>query len=257
MIENKIIKHICIGHKAMDYSPNVDYMYLTPISLGIHNEFVIEDTRFGENVNGQSLSEYSQLFGLMDMIKSGEVNADYLHLFQYRKFLSPTNGGYNSIASWVKILTPDMATKFFPKEEDFQIENTNLITGGIFNFGESNVSMYNKTHVLEDFLMFVACCKDNKISNEDIRFFSMMHGIIPSPTLTFISVELFIKHMEILKRIGLDYLNNYHVNRIGYQSRSIGYLLERLHSKIIYDELSHGNLINIPVWNRFVINSNI
>ena len=256
-MREKIIKNICIGHKKLDFQLNFEYLHLSPNLIGVDNEILISDKRFGSEIDGQSLSEYSQLIGLAEMIKYGDINLDYLYLFQYRKFISPINGGLDSIASWIKILTPDMVKLFFPSQEILEKQREKLITGAIFDFGESNVSMYSKTHVLEDFIMFVACCKENGFDNDYLRFFTMMTGIIPSPTLTFISAELFIKHIEILKQVGMSYLMNFHVKRTGYQSRSIGYLLERLHSKIIYDELCGGNISNIPVWNRYVVNKDL
>ena len=54
-----------------------------------------------------------------------------------------------------------MVKLFFPSQEILEKQREKLITGAIFDFGESNVSMYSKTHVLEDFIMFVACCKEN------------------------------------------------------------------------------------------------
>ena len=127
-MREKIIKNICIGHKKLDFQLNFEYLHLSPNSIGVDNEILISDKRFGSEIDGQSLSEYSQLMGLAEMIKSGDINLDYLYLFQYRKFISPINGGLDSIASWIKILTPDMVKLFFPSQEILEKQREKLIT---------------------------------------------------------------------------------------------------------------------------------
>jgi hypothetical protein len=251
-------KLYCVGHKPPDFTPPIDYAMLCPKSLGISNEIVISDDRFGINVDGASLAEYSQLFGLAELIKSGDIAATHLYLFQYRKFISPILGGYESIAPWVKVLSPNMSPHIFPSPEHLYNITNNLIVGDVFNFGESIAQSYSKTHVLEDLTAFTAACAGcDKISPDLIKSLINMNGIIPSPTLCAISVDLFLSLMEVLKEVSEIFMDNYYVRRIGYQSRSTGYLLERLHSQLILQLITKDSLSDVLTWQRYVVNTEI
>jgi hypothetical protein len=83
-----ILKSYCIGHVPPTFLPPVEYSMLCPKPLGTPHELVIEDNRFGDGIDGGTLAEYSQLFALSEMLQSGDVVADDLFLFQYRKFRS-------------------------------------------------------------------------------------------------------------------------------------------------------------------------
>lgn len=252
------IKLICIGHKLPDFQPPLDYLMLCPESLNLSNEIVIRDDRFGLNYDGASLAEYSQLFGLLELIKSGDFNADGLFLFQYRKFLSPRPGGYQSVAPWVKVLSPKNAEIMFPDMEHFDQFSCDLIIGSIFNFGESISDNYSKSHVTEDLVTFAAACADSDIIPPSyIKLLASMHGIIPSPALCYISVNNFLELMEPLKKVCNIFMQHYHVKRTGYQSRSAGYLLERLHSLLICQKIMNASIENPIIWNRYVINTDI
>ena len=249
---------MCIGHKQPDFHPPLDYLMLCPESLGLPNELVIRDDRFGSNYDGASLAEYSQLFGLAELIESGDFDADGLFLFQYRKFLSPITGGYESVAPWVKILSPSNAADVFPDLESFNKHSDQMIIGSIFNFGESISGNYSKVHVTEDLVTFSAACSESgAIPPSDIKLLASMHGIIPSPALCYISTHHFLELMKPLKMACEAFMKHYHVKRTGYQSRSTGYLLERLHSLLICQRVMNSSIDNPIIWNRYVINTDI
>ena len=255
---SKETKLICVGHKPPDFYPLVDYLMLCPSSLNMPNELVISDDRFGKEIDGASFAEYSQLFGLAELIKSGDIRADTLYLFQYRKFISPFSGGFDSIAPWVKILPPNLASELFPQANILEDISNSLIVGSIFDFGESVADNYSKAHVTEDLVTFAAACSEScELSSSDIKLLASMRGIIPSPALCFIKVELFLEIMKILKNVCMIFIKNYYSKREGYQSRSTGYLLERLHSLIICQKIMNGQLSDSIVWNRYVINAGI
>ena len=231
---------------------------LCPESLGLPNELVIRDDRFGSNYDGASLAEYSQLFGLAELIESGDFDADGLFLFQYRKFISPITGGYESVAPWVKILSPSNAADVFPDLESFNEHSDQMIIGSIFNFGESISGNYSKVHVTEDLVTFSAACSESgAIPPSDIKLLASMHGIIPSPALCYISTHHFLELMKPLKMACEAFMKHYHVKRTGYQSRSTGYLLERLHSLLICQRVMNSSIDNPIIWNRYVINTDI
>ncbi len=249
-----ILKTYCVGHTKPIFTPPVEYEMLCPNSLGISNEIVIDDNRFGSTIDGTSLAEYSQLFGLYEMLSAGDIVADELFLFQYRKFISPKSGGVASKSPWVRVLTPLEGNILFPSLEQLQAQSSRLIVGSLFNLSESISSNYARVHVIEDLVMFSAACAKNKFLTEnDIRSFATYCGLIPSPGLCYIKVDLFIKIMQILKETWDEYYRYYHIKRDGYQRRVAGYLLERLHSHLLCKWLLDGTEPEINIWGRYVV----
>jgi len=249
------IKKICIGHKPPDFCIPEDTIIACPFSLGLNNEIVISDERFGINKFGSSLAEYSQLFGLMDMIGSGDIVADQVYLFQYRKFITPVNVVYNSVASWVKVLSPKMAEGAFPSDEMLYSKLGSIVLGDLLDFGESIQDNYKRNHVGDDFSNFIAACaRSELVLSTDLDLMNSMRGIIPSPALSFIPVEVLFSLIDVLKSVAFIFGDQYYVERRGYQSRSTGYLLERLHSVLLCNRLMSGLDEKMISWNRVVVN---
>jgi len=251
---SKILKAYCVGHTLPLFAPPIAFDMLCPAPLGMANELVIDDNRFGVQVEGASLAEYSQLFGLHDRLLSGDIVADDLFLFQYRKFVSPILGGLESLSPWMRVLTRDTVGSVFPTEEQLQTFSSRLAVGSIFDFGESIPANYARVHVIDDLVMFVAACADSGVVRpEDIRSFATLRGIIPSPAVCYVEVALFIKIMGILRKVWDCYCRCYHVQRNGYQRRVAGYLFERLHSLLLCQWLMDGSEPQINLWQRYVV----
>jgi hypothetical protein len=250
-----IIQSFCVGHTTPMFNPSVDYTMLTPKPLGTGREIVIEDQRFGEHIDGSSLAEYSQLFMLAQMIESGDITADKLFLFQYRKFLSPVkDAGVPANAPWVRVLRPNEAVAAFPTLELMQSLPSRLIVGSLQDLGSSISGNYALAHVIEDLVMFsAACAASQQINPGDIQSLATMHGIIPSPALCFTEADLFVRVMRMLEAVWREFSTHYHVRRDGYQRRVAGYLLERLHSVLLCKWLMDGTEPNIHLWQRYVV----
>ena len=111
-------------------------------------------------------------------------------------------------------------------------------------------------HIIDDLVMFVAACAKNKyLSEADIKSFSTIRGMIPSPALCYVNADLFVKMMIILKETWNCYYENYQIERTGYQRRVAGYLLERLHSNLLLKWLMDGSEPDIRIWQRYVVTS--
>lgn len=250
----RILKAYCIGHTQPIFDPPINYQMLCPHSLGIPGEIVIDDNRFGPMIDGTSLAEYSQLFGLYELLSTGDIVADDLFLFQYRKFLSPNSGGAASTASWVKVVGAEEGIKLFPTLEQLESLSSRVLVGSLLDLTESISMNYARVHVIDDLIMFSAACARNKyLSAADIKSFATFRGLIPSPALCFIKTELFIEIMKILKETWDEYYHEYNIKREGYQRRVAGYLLERLHSHLLCKWLLDGSEPEIPVWERYVV----
>lgn len=248
-----LLKSYCVGHTQPHFTPTIDYVMLCPSAVGAVNELIVQDDRFGSEIDGASLAEYSQLFGLCDLLEAGDIVADRLFLFQYRKFISPKVGGQPSMAPWIKILSPQEGAAVFPSMEYLEDKKNRSVVGSVFEMGESIASNYARVHVVDDFAMFVAACaKSTKMSDEDIRSFIGFKGFIPSPALCLIDADIFFKIMNVMQQVWQEF-RKYIVKREGYQRRVAGYLFERLHSYLLCKWLLDGSEPDVMLWNRYVV----
>ena len=102
----------------------------------------------------------------------------------------------------------------------------------------------------------VACAESDVLNQADIKYFTTISGIIPSPSVCFIQVDLFIKIMKNLKTVWDYYYPSYHIPRTGYQHRVSGYLLERLHSFLLCKWLMDNSEPDINIWHRYTVTTN-
>ena len=251
---NTRVKAYCIGHVAPAFEAPIQFQILCPQPTGMKNEIIIDDNRFGQNIDGSSLAEYSQLFGLAKMIEAGDIQADNLFLFQYRKFISPIPGGVEATASWLRILTPETAKPIFPSDQLLNELDSRIIVGSMLNLKSSISQNYSLAHVIDDLVLFAAACaKCPELESTDITSLATMQGFIPSPALCYIKTDIFIKLISTLRSTWEEFSKNYHIQREGYQRRVAGYLLERLHSILICKMLMDGSEPNVHLWQRYVI----
>jgi hypothetical protein len=230
---------------------------LCPNPLGMPGELVIPDNRFGEHIDGGCLAEYSQLFRLYELIEAGDVSADRLYLFQYRKFIGFRRGGLPATSPWIRIVGRVEADQLFPSMEAMESTTSKAIVGSMFELGGTISQNYALVHVIDDLVMFSACFQPCGLDQSDIRRFATFGGFIPSPALCLIDVDLFLRLMRTLRMVWNEYAKHYYILRTGYQKRSAGYLLERLHSYLLCKWLMDGSQTDIGVGHRFVVSDQI
>lgn len=253
-IMTRILQSFCVSHTLPIFHPKVPYTMLCPQPLGLPNEQVIADNRFGPDIDGGSLAEYSQLFGLNALLMAGDVVADDLYLFQYRKFVSPVPGGLESVSPWVRVLPTGYSGEITPTLEQLHTFQTRIAVGSFQPLGESIPANYARVHVAEDIAMFMAACvSSGALSAEDVRAFATSPGIIPSPALCYTHADVFVRTMTILQSVWDEHSKHYHIQRTGYQRRVAGYLLERLHSYLLCKSLLDQSEPDIKIWHRYVV----
>ena len=247
------VRAFCIGHVPPVFAPLLPYTMLCPKPLGLSNELVIADARFGPDINGAMLAEYSQLFGLQDMIEAGDVVADKLYLFQYRKFVGFQFGGTAANAPWVRILKPVQAAALLPNQAQLEAAPHAMVVGSVNPLGSSMAKHYATVHVIDDLVMFTVVLPECGLQPADIRQFTTQQGLIPSPALCLVDTPLFLRQMRVLRAAWNAYARHYHVLREGYQMRVAGYLLERLHSHLLCQWLMDGSQPHVGLGHRYVV----
>ena len=132
---NDRIRAFCIGHVRPVFEPTLPFTMLCPQALGLPGEVVLRDDRFGPGIQGAALAEYSQLFGLQDLLEAGDLVADRLYLFQYRKFIGFRAGGVQATAPWLRIAPPAEAGSLMPTLEELQAVPQPVVVGSMYALG--------------------------------------------------------------------------------------------------------------------------
>lgn len=247
------LRAFCVGHVAPTFRPSLPYTMLCPRSLGLPGEMVLADERFGAAVHGAALAEYSQLFGLQDLLEAGDVVADRLYLFQYRKFIGFRAGGQASTAPWVRMSSAAEASALMPSLDELHEAPHAVVVGSMFELGSSVAQNYALVHVTDDLVSFAGCLHACGMDAAAVRRFASFRGLLPSPALCLVDTSIFLQHMRQLRAVWQAYAPAAEVRREGYQMRVAGYLLERLHSHLLCHDLLAGSLPDVGIGHRYVV----
>lgn len=246
------VRAFCIGHVPPVFAPGLPYTMLTPRPLGLPGEILLPDERQAlPGVRGAVLAEYSQLFSLQDLLEAGDITAQRLYLFQYRKFIGLRPGGLPATAPWVRIAPPLQAAALMPTLAELADLPYPVVTGSMLPLGGSVAQNYAHVHVIDDLVTFAAGLPAADFSPPEVRAFASFQGLLPSPALCLIEVPMFLQQMRVLRAAWRAFAAGAHVPREGYQMRVGGYLLERLHSHLLCRWVQQGGRLGLG--HRYVV----
>jgi hypothetical protein len=184
--------------------------------------------------NGHVLSEYLQLIWLYRNIDVIAKNYEYLRIFHYRRFISTKlyeNAHKADNSPWTQIISQNFLGDCyfdFTRQVSDELYNTRVK----FNYGL--LRLYSETHVMEDLLNFTSFLLERDIFNKDsaLDFLTSEYLIPACNTGTFKVINY--KIMFSVLSVAAEFLYSPKFKlRDGYQRRSVGFLLERLHSYLI------------------------
>lgn len=234
--------NVCLGHLAFPqhYDRHVDLM-IAPVLLSGPKRFaLVEDSSFGPN--GSSLSEYVQLFWLLDNLAPLISDRNFIRIFHYRRFVSPETppiGRRSSNLPWATTIHAadlDAFDSSFSRNCDSEIFNTPV------QFHGGMLYQYAQSHVLEDMLNFSKFLTENSILTPlDCAEFLSMQIHIPSCNIGIFTKHAYIEIFRTLRKAAGFLDSPYFVLRTGYQRRSVGFLLERLNSYLIIKRIRCGH----------------
>lgn len=226
--------NVCLGHKEppKDFHDYVD-LFLTPV-LSFNGEKIayIPDSIYGEH--GHTLSEYGQLIWLSKNIDKLLPNYEYVRIFHYRRFTSKESYNVaikaenNEWTFTIKECSIPLLADNFIRLSQFELFNT------LINFENGVIGQYAGAHILEDFLNFTNFLVEKNIIDTKLALeFLSQKKFIPACNTGVFKIENFKKQFQILDQAsGFLHSANFKI-REGYQRRSMGFLLERLHSFLI------------------------
>ena len=251
------MKYYCIGHKPPTFLPSEPYIHVSPNIYPELNQLIVPDDLYGEKFDGRILSEYTQLFGLAEFLKDAPRDEKF-YIFQYRKFISlrqPTALSTNMAYAYSASSTE--SALLFPREDELLGVKSDVLVGvGITNIGTIN-EHYAECHNINDFSAFIASI--SSVGGFDKQFckrFINYPILLPAPSLGVFRVDIFLKHMEVLKTVWAHFAEHFLVARDGYQRRVGGFLLERLHSFLISEDVSN-KIYSVVHGNRVVVSDSL
>lgn len=231
------IPFYCIGHKPPAFAPSCDYLHISPNRFDGLNQMIVPDDIFGDKYHGSILSEFTQLFALADVLKHSPPD-QYFYMFQYRKFVALKRGG--EVAANMRYAyasPPEEADGLFPSTEDLAALGGGLLTVPALKI-QSIAYNYARFHLIEDFAAFMVSLRSSgHFDDRRCRAFINCGILYPSSSLGLHQVGIFLRHMEIMKTVWSHFADNFHVRREGLQRRSGGFLLERLQSFLMWEEI--------------------
>ena len=245
------MKHICISHAPLRYVPRVTYDFISPHPIvGVESE-VIPDDSLGAKYDGQVLSEYLQLFVLADRWRGID---ELIHLFQYRRFLSPiaTRGSVIAGEGIIFVSGEDIAD-VTPSME--RLSSVRLPTfGSIMDWPMAE--QYGRIHYMDDLNNFVrATTLCGTLTKKESAQFLGSRLFIPSPSIGIYPSSMIVEHLDLLRRTWDCFRDRFYVPREGYQRRVGGFLLERMHSYLILRHFDRNPGAKANVWYRIVLDN--
>jgi hypothetical protein len=236
------ILNICIGHKPFpaQYRHYFDYM-LSPFPISEGSQFVVVyDKLFGEN--GASLSEYAQLFWLLQNLDRFIHDETHIRVFQYRKFVSDGQTGLGEACSlrWARAIREAQLGAF---HHDFARCGSGEMVNTPYRFPNGILGQYGTAHPLEDFMDFAKFLLQKHILNT-VELSNFLRGevLIPAGSIGVLTIENFKLIYSVLLKASAFMSDPSFPARTGYQRRNMGFLLERLNSYLLLKGISEGTI---------------
>jgi len=231
--------NVCLGHLPFPqtHERHIDLMVAPVLIAGPRRLALVEDSRYG--THGSALSEYAQLLWVADHLESLAQGRDHIRIFHYRRLVAasaPTVGKRSSNLQWATVI---QATDL----DAFEAEFDRTSRGDLFNtpvqFQAGMLYQYAANHVLEDMLNFARFLTGQQIlSDTECADFLAARVHIPSCNIGVFSTRCYAEIFATLRRAATFLDSPYFVLRPGYQRRSVGFLLERLHSHLILKRIA-------------------
>lgn len=243
--------NICLGHEPFPLAFS-DYVDLTiaPFPLNCPGWVeVVRDDYFG--VNGHSLSEYAQLLWLYENFDRLTYGYGFVRIFQYRRFVAQKNYGQPSSLPWALRIKPVELANCKP---EFDRQCSEELFGAPFQFERGMIQQYADAHILSDLLTFTQFLLEQNIldSNSAVLFLTQP-SLIPSCNMGIFRKDTLRWILSTLNQASAFLQSENYTARTGYQRRSLGFLLERLHSYLILMRITAG--LSRPVFGHQIIMS--
>jgi hypothetical protein len=264
--KNRILK-LCFGHlpPLFDCSGFIFVTSSHEAALSFKGESIVlpDDLSHTRGYDGGVISEYQQIFELHPYIEACASSFDYLHITQYRKFISNIPGRRLSAhMPHLYTCTPNEANNLhgllsIPLAER-EGDLPSLMCGHYLKLKGTYADQYSRLHVLEDYIKFLYSV--DKVCGFDSTTFKLMaetNTFFPTPSLGLMPVKFYSETINTLIKVWNHFVEEHLlVPRGDYQRRVGGFLLERLHSLLYLNAVYSSSVRIFPLFQYVVASSN-
>lgn len=245
------MRHVCISHAPLRFTPTVPFTFYAPFPLEGVETIVVPDDCLGERYNGRVLSEYLQLFVLAEQWAGAD---GWIHLFQYRRFLTPTEPRtWKGKVDGGLFVEEATAQQLFPPPERFAAINLPTI-GPIMRYPVRQ--QYAIAHAPLDLHNFArSMAFSGAFSQAEAELFYNAQLLLVSPSIGIYPAWMLVEHLNAMRRVWDYFYDHHYVPREGYQRRVGGYLMERLQSFLILRHFDRNPGAKANVWYRIILDN--
>lgn len=231
----------CIGHKPPAFQLAHDYTFVTPNPVPGLNNLHVPDDKYGPGFDGRIVAEYTQLRALADMLEQEGADDD-IYIMQYRRFLGVERPlRISSNLPFAYATRPVEAPGLFPGKSDLRALAGTRLVCPLAALRKTLSGQYADLHPAEDIACFaMALAEVDGFDRKRRQHFLSLNQHFPSPSLGIMRPQLLIGHMRLLVAAWDVFYQHYYVPRQGPQRRVGGFLLERLQSFLLFEELESG-----------------
>jgi hypothetical protein len=242
-----------VGHRHPEFPIWKDYEYFGPENLTTRAK-----SQPPELLDHRLLNEYAFLFQLRRKLESYGETSRSITLYQYRRFLIRGNLGVPSKnIPWANTLKTAEAIELGEQiplmagptnDQQFQI-------GPAIRMSDSLLAQYGRHHHCRDILRFCSDLVDAKIlTNQEALDFLSQKIFIPTPSCGTFPLIFLRGALETLEKSAQAFLNNgYQKHTDAYQGRVMGFLLERLNSYLLLQNLKSRGLDASKLCGKMII----
>ena len=228
------MKHLkfFVGHKKPNFTwDGFEYIGNSSFESEYYSDLL-------KGLSSEFLSDYYALFSLRHFLEKNNAIPDLITICQYRRFVINVDIGKPfQNAAYCNQIHPDSV-------ENINLKSLVVPTYGQWLFGkalrlnEGIIGNYSHYHILRDLLHFITNCIDANIIDNQIAYNILTQKVfIPAPSVGTYPGSWFINSLRILEAMAFEFYKNGFIARDGYQKRSIGFILERVLSCMIFEEL--------------------
>lgn len=239
--EGRSVK-LVVGHKRPEFRLWSGHRFVV-FGSGSKGDLVLPaPPRELDDLPDEYCSEYRYLFCLRRYLEL-EPQIESITISHHRRVVARAPLGEVAMNQpYARVISPSRAAQLTEAELPAEASDGWLISTP-FPIGVSAAVHYALHHPVRDWLRFLADAVDaSALSEQEAINSSQSTVIIPAATAGVFPADAFIRHMAQLEECAIAFRRSGWKLRSGYQIRSVGFCLERLHSYFILADLQAAGI---------------
>lgn len=232
-----------IGHKKPDFPMWRGFKFIDELLKDISLESC---TISGFNyTDDKIINEYASVFILRRYLEQKRINSGIITLCQHRRFVLNRNfGEVSKNQPWTHVMATDAAASLDTEQLILPRPGAQNLISSVISLPNGLLWQYARHHHVRDFMRFVAALIDHGIlSSSAAENFVRYTWLAPAPSCGTFDVKLFLSISQTLENAATAFWKDgYKPYDDPYQSRVFGFLLERLNSFLLLENLKLQNL---------------